>query len=92
MTDSLSPAPAGVPSPVLLAEGLSQRFHEGPLDVSVLQDLDLAVQAGQWPQAFELPAKVVMDPNAGGRVQAALAGRVVAGPKGQQASNIQPQA
>lgn len=41
-----------------------------------------AVQAGQWPQAFELPAKVVMDPNAGGRVQAALAGRVVAGPKG----------
>lgn len=42
----------------------------------------LAVQAGQWPQAFELPARVVMDPNAGGRVQAALAGRVVAGPKG----------
>ena len=47
MTDSLSPAPAGVPSPVLLAEGLSQRFHEGPLDVTVLQGLDLAVQAGQ---------------------------------------------
>ncbi len=41
-----------------------------------------AAQAGPWPQAFELPAKVVMDPNAGGRVQAALAGRVVAGPKG----------
>ena len=40
------------------------------------------VQAGQWPQAFELPARVVMDPNAGGRVQAALAGRVVAGPQG----------
>jgi len=41
-----------------------------------------AAQAGPWPQAFELPAKVVMDPNAGGRVQAALSGRVVAGPKG----------
>lgn len=41
-----------------------------------------AVQAGEWPQAFELPAKVVMDPNAGGRVQAALAGRVLAGPRG----------
>lgn len=41
-----------------------------------------ATQAGSWPQAFELPAKVVMDPNAGGRVQAALAGRVVAGPRG----------
>jgi len=40
------------------------------------------VQAGQWPQAIELPARVVMDPNAGGRVQAALAGRVVAGPRG----------
>ncbi len=47
MTDSFSPASAGVPSPVLLAEGLSQRFHEGPLDVTVLQALDLAVQAGQ---------------------------------------------
>lgn len=41
-----------------------------------------AAQAGPWPQAFVLPAKVVMDPNAGGLVQAALAGRVVAGPKG----------
>jgi len=42
----------------------------------------LAVQAGEWSQAFDLPAKVVMDPNAGGRVQAALAGRVVAGRQG----------
>ena len=41
-----------------------------------------AVEAGQWPQAIELPARVAMDPNAGGRVQAALAGRVVSGPRG----------
>jgi len=42
----------------------------------------LAVQAGQWPQAFELPAKVVMDPNAGGKVQAMVAGRLTPGPGG----------
>ena len=41
MTDYFSPASAGVPSAVLLAEGLSQRFHEGPLDVTVLQGLCL---------------------------------------------------
>jgi lipoprotein-releasing system ATP-binding protein len=32
---------------VLQATGLSQRFKEGPLDVSVLQNLDLRVLAGQ---------------------------------------------
>ena len=38
-----------------------------------------AAQAGPWPQAFELPAKVVMDPNASGRVQAVYGGRIEAG-------------
>jgi lipoprotein-releasing system ATP-binding protein len=33
--------------PILQALGLSQRFHEGPLDVTVLQGLDFSVQAGQ---------------------------------------------
>lgn len=33
--------------PVLQALGLTQRFHEGPLDVTVLQGLDLTVQPGQ---------------------------------------------
>jgi lipoprotein-releasing system ATP-binding protein len=32
---------------VLHATGLSQRFHEGPLDVTVLQGLDFRVEAGQ---------------------------------------------
>ena len=42
----------------------------------------LAVQAGEHPQAFELAGTVAMDPNAGGRVQATLAGRLEAGPRG----------
>jgi len=33
--------------PIVQALGLTQRFHEGPLDVTVLQGLDLTVQAGQ---------------------------------------------
>lgn len=42
----------------------------------------LAVQAGSHPKAFELAGTVAMDPNAGGKVQAALAGRLQAGPQG----------
>ena len=32
---------------VLQAQGLVRRFKEGPLDVSVLQSVDLTVQAGE---------------------------------------------
>ncbi len=32
---------------VLSATGLGKRFHEGPLDVTVLHDVDLHVQAGE---------------------------------------------
>ncbi|MBS0506560.1 MAG: HlyD family efflux transporter periplasmic adaptor subunit [Proteobacteria bacterium] len=42
----------------------------------------LAVVAGEYPRAFELAGTVAMDPNAGGKVQAALAGRLEAGPNG----------
>ena len=42
----------------------------------------LVVAEGQHPKAYELAGTVVMDPNAGGKVQAALAGRLEAGPKG----------
>ncbi|MBK8766897.1 MAG: HlyD family efflux transporter periplasmic adaptor subunit [Burkholderiaceae bacterium] len=40
------------------------------------------VVMGDLAQAVELAGKVVMDPNAGGKVQAVLAGRLQAGPRG----------
>ena len=33
--------------PVLLAQGLGRRFHEGEIDVTVLQDVDLHIHAGE---------------------------------------------
>lgn len=40
------------------------------------------VATAQLPRTHKLNGKVVMDPNAGGRVQAIVAGRVTPGPKG----------
>lgn len=37
---------------------------------------------GELPKAIELNGRVVMDPNAGGKVQAIVAGRVTPGPRG----------
>jgi lipoprotein-releasing system ATP-binding protein len=34
-------------TPVLIANNISRRFHEGPLDVTVLQKVDLSVNAGE---------------------------------------------
>ncbi|RYF35291.1 MAG: HlyD family efflux transporter periplasmic adaptor subunit [Comamonadaceae bacterium] len=42
----------------------------------------LVVQAGELPQSVELDGRVLMDPNAGGKVQAVVAGRIEPGPKG----------
>ena len=42
----------------------------------------LLVEAGELPRAVELAGTVVMDPNAGGKVQPTQAGRVEAGPRG----------
>ena len=36
-----NPTPA-----VILAQGLGKRFRQGPLDVTVLREVDLHVQAG----------------------------------------------
>lgn len=42
----------------------------------------LQVATAELPRSLELAGKVVMDPNAGGKVQAVVAGRVTPGPKG----------
>ncbi len=42
----------------------------------------LEVISSELPRALELNGKVVMDPNAGGKVQAIVAGRVTPGPRG----------
>jgi cobalt-zinc-cadmium efflux system membrane fusion protein len=42
----------------------------------------LLVEAGELPRTIELAGKTVMDPNAGGKVQAMVAGRLEAGPRG----------
>jgi len=42
----------------------------------------LPMTAAELPKAFELQGKVVMDPNAGGRVQPMQAGRIEPGPRG----------
>ncbi len=39
-------------------------------------------EAGELPRTIELNGKVVMDPNAGGRVQAVVPGRIEPGPRG----------
>lgn len=42
----------------------------------------LPLETAELPRVIELAGRVVMDPNAGGKVQALLAGRLEAGPRG----------
>lgn len=42
----------------------------------------LVVEQAQLPRAFELDGRVLMDPNAGGKVQPLAAGRIEPGPRG----------
>jgi hypothetical protein len=42
----------------------------------------IVAEEQELPRSLELTGKVVMDPNAGGKVQALLAGRITAGPRG----------
>ena len=80
-------APAAAATPAVLAWEAAQRLPDGSLFVpkSVQRHLNLRTQvAGIAAQAgaVELNGKVIADPGSGGRVQAAQAGRLVAGPKG----------
>jgi lipoprotein-releasing system ATP-binding protein len=45
MSDAIKSAANG--QPVLQAQGLSKRFHEGRIDLTVLQGVDLTVHAGE---------------------------------------------
>lgn len=42
----------------------------------------IVAETGELPRSYELAGKVVMDPNAGGKVQPTVAGRLVPGPNG----------
>jgi hypothetical protein len=42
----------------------------------------LVVETAELPRAFELNGRVLMDPNAGGKVQPINAGRIEPGPNG----------
>ena len=64
-----------------------QRLPDGSVSLPKPAQRQMGVRtivgvAAQLPRAVELSGKVVMDPNAGGKVQALLAGRLQAGPRG----------
>lgn len=64
-----------------------KRLPDGSVFLPKVTQRQLAVrtvvtESKEHPQAFELMGRVVMDPNAGGKVQPMAAGRVAPGPKG----------
>lgn len=64
-----------------------KRLPDGSVFLPKVTQRQLAVrtivaESKEHPQAFELVGRVVMDPNAGGKVQPMVAGRVEPGPKG----------
>lgn len=68
------------------ASGLA-RLPDGSVQVPKLSQRRMGVRTVLAPEtqaagSVELPGRVIMDPNAGGRVQAVLGGRVEPGPRG----------
>ena len=64
-----------------------QRLPDGSVYLSKLTQRQLALRTlvaepARSPQTFELFGKVTMDPNAGGKVQPTVAGRIEPGPRG----------
>ncbi|MES3024750.1 MAG: HlyD family efflux transporter periplasmic adaptor subunit [Pseudomonadota bacterium] len=64
-----------------------QRAADGSVLLPKASQRQLAIRTvltaqREWPQTRELTGKVVADPNAGGKVQAAFAGRIEPGPRG----------
>lgn len=74
------------PEPVARNDG-PKRLPDGSVFLPKLSQRQLAIRTviaerKELPKAFELAGKVVMDPNAGGKVQPTVAGRIEPGPKG----------
>ena len=74
------------PGPVSNASGLS-RLPDGSVNVPKLAQRRMGIRTiiapvGEAAATVELPGRVIMNPNAGGRVQASHGGRLEAGPKG----------
>lgn len=71
----------------LASSNSPRRLPDGSVFLPKLSQRQLAVRTviaekKNLPRAFELVGRVVMDPNAGGKVQPTVAGRIEAGPKG----------
>jgi hypothetical protein len=74
------------PGPTATASGLG-RLSDGSVNVPKSAQRRLAIRTMLAPESqaavtLELPGRVVMDPNASGRVQAAHGGRIERGPRG----------
>ena len=74
------------PAAAVNASGLA-RLPDGSVNVPKLAQRRMAIRTVLAPETeaaatVELPGRVVMDPNASGRVQAAHGGRIEPGPKG----------
>lgn len=74
-------------APAAVTASGPQRLPDGSVFLPKPAQRQLGVRtqvaaAGEWPRAVELNGTVVMDPNAGGKVQPLVGGRIEAGPRG----------
>ena len=74
-------------TPMLGNTNAPQRLPDGSVYLPKLTQRQLALRTlvaeeGRSPQTIELFGKVMMDPNAGGKVQPTVAGRIEPGPRG----------
>jgi len=75
------------PTPAVTNASAPQRLPDGSVYLPKVTQRQLALRTlvaeqGRSPQTFELFGKVMMDPNAGGKVQPMVAGRIEPGPRG----------
>jgi hypothetical protein len=74
-------------TPMVANANAPQRLPDGSVYLPKLTQRQLTLRTqvaeqGRSPQAFEFFGKVTMDPNAGGKVQPTVAGRIEPGPRG----------